>query len=503
MVAGAVAESDAGELERRAALRALRIALALIGLLLGLGRLPVSDGLRHVGLAFGAERAWGEVYPHSAFAELGGYDPWGGFDWGLRLLASAAQALPLSPLAQQLLVVKLLAVGWVLGLLVLCVRRARLEPALDDLSSLGCALAVVVGLLGLALHRAGTIRPFVLGTLVLVYAVGKRGFLRGALSAAFVIAVYPYLAFVYTGPLAVAHALRGSKRFALGVVAVTAVATLLAPRAQWTMLAALAEANLTRAALGVQIGELRSAASAPWLLVTLLVLGAVVVPRLPASARALRVEHVMALCFVPAALLHVRYLGDVVLVLVFVAHGADLTRLLRALVADTVGRWSALRSRGGVEPSVSPAHLEPGRSSPVLRALLAVGYLGCALALGREIAGQQEEFARRGQELSVVPRGARVLTEFNLQYQMLFVRPDLELVPSCEIGVPSARVREPYIAYFARGRVCELARAVGATHFVEARGKYLDPTDVACLRAPAPVDAAGSSPLLRVFEVQL
>jgi len=497
--------AEANQPDRRDLARALRIALGLIPVLLGLYRLPADDGLRHVGLAFGPERAWGEVYPYSAFSELGSYDPWGGFDRALRALAWAAHALPLERLAQQLCVVKLLGVAWPLVLLVLCVRRARLERALDDLASLGCAIAVMVGLLGFAVQRVGTIRPFALGTFVLVYAVGKRGFLRGALSAAFVIAVYPYLAFVYTGPLAVGHALRGSKSFALGVVAATAVATLLAPHAQWTMLAALAEATVTRAQMGVAIGELRSAASVPWLLVTLLVLAALVVPRLPASSRALRVEHVMALCFVPAALMHVRYLGDVVLVLVFVAHGADLTGLLRALVADTAARWAALRGSGGAPTptmATGASPLRPSAASPVLRAALVAAYLGCALVLGRVILAQHAELARRGRELSALPHGARVLTEFNLQYQMLFVRPDLELVPSCEIGVPSASVREPYVAYFARGRVCELARAVGAQYFVEARGKYLDPTDVACLRAPAPARARDGDPRLRVFTVE-
>jgi hypothetical protein len=474
--------------ERRAAVQALRVALVLIGLLLGLGRLPISDGLRHVGLAFGEARSWGQVYPHSVFAELSGYDPWAGFDWGLRALASGVQLLPVEALVQRLLLVKLLAVAWVLGLLVLCVRRAQLEQALEDHLSLGCALAVVVGLLGLALYRAGTIRPFVLGTLVLVYAVGKRGFLRGALSAAFVIALYPYLAFVYTGPLAVAHALRGSKSFALGVVSVTALAALLAPSAQWTMLAALAEANATRAAMGMQIGELRSALSAPWLFVALLALSALVVPRLPAASRALRVEHVLALCFVPAALLHVRYLGDVVLVLLFVAHGADLTRMLRARLPG-----AAARTAGPLRAS---------SASPVLRAALAVGYLGCAFLLGRVIVGQHTALVQSARELSALPQGARVLTEFNLQYQMLFVRPDLELVPSCELGVPSVDVREPYIAYFARGRACELASAVGATHFVDTRDQHLDPTDVACLRPVLRERAPARDARLRVFAVK-
>jgi hypothetical protein len=100
-----------------------------------------------------------------------------------------------------------------------------------------------------------------------------------------------------------------------------------------------------------------------------------------------------------------------------------------------------------------------------------------------------------------VPVGARVLTEFNTQYEMLFVRPDLSLVPSCELGVPSASVREPYIAYFARGRVCELARAVGASYYVDARGKYLDPTDTACLRVLSDRSGAQPEPKLRVFTV--
>ena len=496
MVEGRVAAPHA--LDARSPARALRVGLVLTGVLLGLTTLPLDDGLRHVGQAFGAERSWGEVYPYSAFAELGGYNPWYGFDYALRVIADVAQQLPLPQLVQQLVLVKLLSVLWAVSMLWLCARRARLAEALDDPVSILCAFAVVFFMIGPAVGRAGTIRPFVIGTLVLVYSFGQRGFLRGALSSSLVLACYPYLAFVYTVPLAIAHALRGSRSFALGVAVATLVATVLAPQGQWTMLGALAQANLTRAATGLQIIELRSAAGEGAWIIMLLLLAALIAPRLPKAAFELRVPHVVAACFMPAAIMHVRYLADVVLVCLFVAHGADLTRLLRSIVGDAVARWHALRG--------SPAGpAQPERPSPVLLAVLALGYLAGAGMLWQELGKQRRGLEARRRELARVPSGARVLTEFNTQYEMLFVRPDLSLVPSCELGVPSASVREPYIAYFARGRVCELAHAVGASHFVEARGKYIDPTDSACLQLlpePPRAPASGPEPKLRVFAVE-
>jgi hypothetical protein len=84
--------------------------------------------------------------------------------------------------------------------------------------------------------------------------------------------------------------------------------------------------------------------------------------------------------------------------------------------------------------------------------------------------------------LSPVPDKKRVLTDFNSQYRILLVRPDLRLVPSCELGFPSPSVSEEYLGYFNRGRLGPLLRKTGSEFFLESKSTYLDPRETGCLK---------------------
>lgn len=91
--------------------KALWIALGVFVFLLGLHNFPLDDGLRHVGLAFGDSRSWGEVYPFSVFEAHRDYDPWYGYDLALRAGARAFARLPLPPLLPQFVLTKLLSMA--------------------------------------------------------------------------------------------------------------------------------------------------------------------------------------------------------------------------------------------------------------------------------------------------------------------------------------------------------------------------------------------------------
>jgi hypothetical protein len=75
-----------------------------------------------------------------------------------------------------------------------------------------------------------------------------------------------------------------------------------------------------------------------------------------------------------------------------------------------------------------------------------------------------------------------VITEFNLQYELLYARADLSLIPSCEIGFARDDIHDAYIAYMNRGEVCDLAAVSGAGFLVEKRTSYLDPDAAECMR---------------------
>ena len=117
----------------------------------------------------------------------------------------------------------------------------------------------------------------------------------------------------------------------------------------------------------------------------------------------------------------------------------------------------------------------------VLRAFLALAYALVLVAVVARAVRQHNGLARVADDLHAVARGSLVLTRFNTQYRMLYARPDLALVPSSELGFPTEEIAEPYLAYHRDGRVCSLARRIGADYFVEPRSSYVDPTDVACL----------------------
>jgi hypothetical protein len=79
--------------------------------------------------------------------------------------------------------------------------------------------------------------------------------------------------------------------------------------------------------------------------------------------------------------------------------------------------------------------------------------------------------------LSSIPKNSTILSSFNQQYDILFVRPDLKIIPSCEIGLPSRSIHDEYIAFFKSGAFRALASKTGVAYLVEAQDMYLDPRE--------------------------
>ena len=78
-----------------------------------------------------------------------------------------------------------------------------------------------------------------------------------------------------------------------------------------------------------------------------------------------------------------------------------------------------------------------GRS---IKPLIIVFYLMLSVMIfwiNRDYYKKFKEFA---QVLEPVPQGSIILLPFNQQYKTLFLRPDLHLIPSCEIGFPKAEI---------------------------------------------------------------
>jgi hypothetical protein len=491
---------------------ALNIAALAVSFVVGLSSVPRDDGLRHVGLAFGQARSWGDVYPLSQFALHADYDPWGGYDTTLRWLATVTGVFDLPRLTRQFVLVKALSVAFIAATVLLCLRRSRIGDALEDWGSFALAVPLLVVVLHLPVLRAATIRPFLFGTLFLLYSIGRSGALRGFCASGLALFMYPYLAWMYTGPVIVGHALRGSRSYSLGSLAATLLSIALQPASFWGLLVALLRSEATRAELGVQIGEFNPL-FADWSLLVATVLALLVlIPLVPARSRELRAEHVVILLFYPLSLRYIRYFVDVLLPLLFVVYGADGLRVLRregvALwrpllgIEKTVARWrrlfgvqAAARPDAGPGTSAVPRGGEvlersPGSSSTwrwcqrllPLCLVLVLCCAGLGFATASRTRSQQDRLQQTLVDLSEVAPGSLAITDFNQQYELLYVRPDLSLVPSCEIGFPSEAIREDYRRYLGEGRVCTLARATAAEYVIDAGAQYLNPDDVGCLR---------------------
>lgn len=462
--------------------RVLYLVAAIGALFVALWTFPADDALRHVGIAFGGGRLWGEVYPFSIFEQYATCRPWGGFDAALHGAALGIEQLPVSPLAQRFAALKLVVFGLVAAHLGLAVWRSGLVDEVGSARDLGIAVALAVVVLWLPILRTSYGRPFVLGTLAVLYAVGARGFVGGALATSVVGLAYPYLAWMYAGPMVVAHGLRGCRRFALGAFVGAAVTLALTPRSCWSLVVDLVRSDGVRGELDLSIAEFAAAWDQPAIPIALAVAFAVLWRRLPPEARKVRPVHIMMLLFLPISLKYLRYFVDVQLTLFFAAHARDALRMLRGPADRLLAR---LPASGSSEPL-----------SPVVRVVLGLGYGVVLLALGLGSLKELTSMERTASALEQVPEGSLVVTEFNLQYSLLLARPDLRLVPSCELGFPRAEIKEPYVGYVNDGRVCALATAVQATHFVEARRVYLDPLDTACLELVA------EDPTLRIWRVR-
>lgn len=478
--------------------RAFAWTLVFAALLLAAYLVPLDDGMRHVAVAFAGGRSWGEVYPYSEFARFPAYDPWWGYDALLRGLGRALAVLPLGLFARQFLALKLASAALLGSTAWLLARRAGIQREVRD--ARGFLVAVVVTALWLAgpLDRVAAARPFAFGTLWLAYAAGATGAVRGGVSAALVVALYPYLAWMYVLAGAAAHLWRGSRAFALGALGAALAGAAVRPQDLLGFIAALAHSGTVRAELAdaFRITEFSALWEHPFTLASVLLVAFWLVPRLAPDARQLRVEHAMALLFLPVAVMFARYLVDVVVPLLFVAHGRDAVVALRPLAG-----WL----RSGRSPHVAPTSADPGAparpskhtlpgapepTSPArawaLRAVLGVAVLATIGLLAARSARQYAALADVAPSLRAIPHGGLVLTEFNLQYRLLFARPDLALVPSSELGFPRADIHAEYVGYIRTGRACALARRVGAAFLVDTPTHRLDATDTACLdRLPA------------------
>jgi hypothetical protein len=77
--------------------------------------------------------------------------------------------------------------------------------------------------------------------------------------------------------------------------------------------------------------------------------------------------------------------------------------------------------------------------------------------------------------LNLIPDRSVVLSGFNLQYKTILVRPDLKLIPSCEMGFPRIDLSKEYIDFLNRGTISPITHKTGAKYLLDNKNYYIDP----------------------------
>jgi hypothetical protein len=321
--------------------------LSLLVVVIGvcLYRSPADDGLRHVGMAFGDFKSWGEVYPFSIFERFQDYDPWFGYDYCLRVIASGLKLLPISESAIKFLLVKGLSFAFLSVFLWLVLSRSGIAEEIKDRDTFTVAYIILVLLLTLPFLRIMIIRPFAFGSCFLFYAVGRKGVIRGAASSAALMFFYPYLAWFYTIPVAFAHFFKGDKRFALGAIFVSILFLSLQPSSFWGFQAAIFKWGMVRNLLDCQIGELRSVFQYPFFYIYLLGFF-MLYPFFSSSAKKLNFNNLIILIYLLPALKYIRYFIDLILPMLFISFGRETLSVLLGPYKRLVSLWGEIFKAG-------------------------------------------------------------------------------------------------------------------------------------------------------------
>jgi hypothetical protein len=446
---------------------------------------PIDDGLRHISFAFSGGSNWADAYPFSNFSDYPEISPWFGYDMILRGTAALLSRVPIDPLTLKILLLKTLAVLFVFAALIPLVRASGIETELDDFSSILLALVCVFFFLTPVLIRAMIVRPFIFGTIFIAASFRYKTFLQGFLSAAALIFLYPYLSWFYVLPVVAAHVLSGGRQFAIGALTAIGIFFALQPSSFWKFQIAIFSGGKIRNLLGVEISELAFAMASAFEVFTV----AAVFMLYPLARRLVPSAGygLALLCiYLVPSILYRRTFFDIFLPVSFMLYARPLLVYLKSLRPAVNESWRrfAEETKGRFAAHVRfRAKQSPESSGPNIRPVLIVLFACLIFMVGHINLKQARSVADDESRLASIPRHATVLTSFNQQYRIHFVRPDLKTIPSCDISWPSPSIFNEYRDFIKNGRFIELAGLTSASHIVSAGDIHLDPAEGRYLEA--------------------
>jgi hypothetical protein len=141
---------------------------------------------------------------------------------------------------------------------------------------------------------------------------------------------------------------------------------------------------------------------------------------------------------------------------------------LNNIKTSTIGRF---RESGNIQ---SHSKSKPSRS---LKPYIVITYLIICVFLIYINSKQLDSLSEFRDGLMPVNEGSLVLASFNLQYSILYLRPDLHVIPSCEMGFAKKSVLKEYLDFLNKGSFSPLSRKTGATYLLESNDIILNPQD--------------------------
>ena len=462
------------------------VLLSIVSVISALFIFPSDDGLRHVGLAFGNLTSWGDVYPYSIFEQFKDYDPWYGYDLSLKVIAGILKLLPFSTLTLSFALIKTLAVIFTLLFFWVVTSRSGILDEIKDQNTFTLAVILLLALLSLPAARVMTLRPFIFGTLYLIYTIGSKGFVRGALSSLILTFFYPYLSWFYILPVVLTHFIKGDKKFAIGALITIILFLIMQPPSFWGFQVALLNSDSLRQDITPKIGEFTLTFKMSifyFYLVSLVFL----FPKFSDKCACLNYSTLLILIYFAPALKYIRYFYDLILPLLFVSFGKEILQILHEPFNKMIFAWRSLiqsyllniqlllKFNSKIRPSRN--HISDSKPEMNLKPYIAVCYsliFAMLVFLNLQQVNNLKSFR---ETLSSVPLTSLVLSGFNLQYKLLFIRPDLRIIPSCEVVFATQYIAKEYSDFFNKGLIFPLAEKIGTKYFIDDKKNYIDPRE--------------------------
>jgi hypothetical protein len=404
----------------------------------------------------------------------------------LRLIAGALKYLPVALLTQKFLLAKSLSFLFSLAFCYLVLVRSRFLSGIKDRETFTLAIIIFIALLGLPFARILLSRPFAFGTFFLIYSAGQKGVLRGAFSSLALTFFYPYLSWFYILPVAFTHLIKGDKKFALGAVSFLVIFLLLQSPSFWGFQIALAKSDMVRNALGTKILEFHFTLRN--LFFYLYLFGFLILyPKFSKDLRSLTYFNILILIYLLPAVKYIRYFLDLTLPLLYVSFGKELLQIMDNPFRKLISSWKTIvkGSYDKIKSSLrrKPVKDNPAKSSEIektgrsLKPYIAVLYLLILAILIHVNIRQVASLKEFRDGLMPVPEGSLVLASFSMQYKTLYLRPDLRVIPSCEIGFTKTSISKEYMSYFNEGLLVPIYKKTGANFFLESGDICVNPQD--------------------------